>query len=89
MVAGGTIVSWVDAIAFRFQTGTQWVDLSEKYGSWRGVYNRLRAWALGGAGDAERKGAAVLRRTNPPTGGTDDSCGATRNFCYLTPGMSA
>ncbi|WP_411977375.1 transposase [Streptomyces decoyicus] len=28
----------IDAIAFKFQTGTQWVHLPEKYGNWRGVY---------------------------------------------------
>ncbi|MFE9476832.1 transposase [Streptomyces griseofuscus] len=33
----------VDAIAFKFQTGTQWVHLPEKYGNWRGVYNRPAA----------------------------------------------
>ncbi|GGU87436.1 hypothetical protein GCM10010211_62140 [Streptomyces albospinus] len=38
----------IDAIAFTFQTGTQWVDLPEKYGNWRGVYNRLRMWAVDG-----------------------------------------
>lgn len=38
----------IDAIAFTFQTGTQWVHLPEKYGNWRGVYNRLRMWALDG-----------------------------------------
>ncbi|MEU1575531.1 transposase [Streptomyces collinus] len=25
----------IDAIAFKFQTGTQWVHLPEKYGNWR------------------------------------------------------
>ncbi|MFF2102314.1 transposase [Streptomyces sp. NPDC058202] len=30
------------------QTGTQWVHLPEKYGKRRGVYNRLRMWALDG-----------------------------------------
>ncbi|MFC9932298.1 IS5 family transposase [Streptomyces sp. NPDC127190] len=35
----------IDAIAFKFQTGTQWVHLPEKYGNWQGVYNRLRIWA--------------------------------------------
>lgn len=39
----------IDAIAFKFQTGTQWVHLPEKYGNWRGVYNRLRLWAVDGA----------------------------------------
>ncbi|WP_443054882.1 transposase [Streptomyces sp. IBSBF 2394] len=38
----------IDAIAFKFQTGTQWVYLPEKYGNWRGVYNRLRMWAIDG-----------------------------------------
>ncbi|WP_338499236.1 transposase [Streptomyces sp. SJL17-4] len=32
----------IDAIAWKFQTGSQWVHLPEKYGNWRGVYNRLR-----------------------------------------------
>lgn len=30
----------IDAIAFKFQSGTQWVHLPERYGNWRGVYNR-------------------------------------------------
>ncbi|WP_460038297.1 IS5 family transposase [Streptomyces cavourensis] len=38
----------IDAIAFKFQTGTQWVHLPERYGNWRGVYNRLRMWAVDG-----------------------------------------
>nr|WP_159061804.1 IS5 family transposase [Streptomyces corchorusii] len=38
----------IDAIAYKFQTGTQWVHLLEKYGNWRGVYNRLRMWAVDG-----------------------------------------
>ncbi|MET8340198.1 transposase [Streptosporangium canum] len=38
----------IDAIAFKFQTGTQWVHLPDRYGSWRGVYNRLRIWAVDG-----------------------------------------
>lgn len=38
----------IDAIAFKFQTGTQWVHLPGKYGNWRGVYNRLRMWAVDG-----------------------------------------
>jgi transposase len=39
----------IDAIAWKFQTGSQWVHLPEKYGNWRGVYNRLRMWAVDGA----------------------------------------
>ncbi|MFT9480295.1 transposase [Streptomyces sp. Mo3] len=38
----------IDAIAFKLQTGTQWVHLPERYGNWRGVYNRLRMWAVDG-----------------------------------------
>ncbi|MGW0222403.1 transposase [Streptomyces tendae] len=38
----------IDAIAFKFQTGIQWVHLPERYGDWRGVYNRLRMWAVDG-----------------------------------------
>ncbi|MFF8911287.1 transposase [Streptomyces olivaceoviridis] len=38
----------IDAIAFTFRTGTQWVHLPERYGNWRGVHNRLRMWAVDG-----------------------------------------
>ncbi|WUF51282.1 IS5 family transposase [Streptomyces sp. NBC_00483] len=38
----------IDAIAFKFQTGTPWMCLPERYGNWRGVYNRLRMWAIDG-----------------------------------------
>jgi transposase len=38
----------IGAIAFKFQTGTQWVHLPEKYGNWSGVDNRLRMWAIDG-----------------------------------------
>ncbi|MEU8735624.1 IS5 family transposase [Streptomyces tendae] len=48
----------IDAIAFKFQTGTQWVHLPEKYGNWRGVYYRLRMWAVDGA--LERVYAALI-----------------------------
>ncbi|MFE9315670.1 IS5 family transposase [Streptomyces albidoflavus] len=36
----------IDAIAYTFPTGTQWVHLPEGYGNWSGVYNRLRMWAV-------------------------------------------
>lgn len=38
----------IDAIASKFQAGTRWVRLPERYGSWRGVYNRLRMWGIDG-----------------------------------------
>ncbi|MBF9072845.1 IS5 family transposase [Streptacidiphilus sp. NEAU-YB345] len=38
----------IDAIAWKIQTGAQWVQLPEKYANWRGVYNRLRMWSADG-----------------------------------------
>ncbi len=38
----------VDAITFKYPTGIPWVDLSERFGSWKGVHNRLRKWAADG-----------------------------------------
>jgi transposase len=38
----------IDAIAWRFQTGSQWVHLPEKYCIWKGAYNRLGMWAVAG-----------------------------------------
>jgi transposase len=38
----------IDAIAWKFQTGSQWVHLPVEYGSWKGVYTRLRNWAIDG-----------------------------------------
>ncbi|GAA0499959.1 IS5 family transposase [Streptomyces stramineus] len=38
----------IDAIAWKFQTGSQWVHLPEKYGSWKGAYTRLRNWTIDG-----------------------------------------
>ncbi|TMU96537.1 IS5 family transposase [Streptomyces sp. DASNCL29] len=52
----------IDAIAFKFRTGTQWVHLPEKYGNWRGVYDRLRMWALDGTW--ERVFTALVARAD-------------------------
>ncbi|GGR86612.1 hypothetical protein GCM10010252_26600 [Streptomyces aureoverticillatus] len=41
----------IDAYAYKFQTGTQRVQLPEKYGNWRGVCDRLRMWAVDGTGE--------------------------------------
>ncbi|WP_433539398.1 Tn3 family transposase [Streptosporangium sandarakinum] len=38
----------IDAIAFRFRTGTPWMDLPEHFGSWKGAHDRLRQWAADG-----------------------------------------
>ncbi|CUM35779.1 Mobile element protein [Streptomyces venezuelae] len=32
----------IDAIAFKYRTGTPWMDLPARFGSWKGVHNRLR-----------------------------------------------
>ncbi|MFS0691242.1 transposase [Streptomyces nitrosporeus] len=31
-----------------FQSGSQWVYLPAEYGPWKGVYTRLRNWAIDG-----------------------------------------
>jgi transposase len=38
----------IDAIARKYRTGSPWKDLPEAYGSWKGVHNRLRQWAIDG-----------------------------------------
>ncbi|WP_406364608.1 IS5 family transposase [Streptomyces sp. NBC_00645] len=38
----------IDAIAFKYRTGTPWMDLPEHFGSWKGAHNRLRMWAAHG-----------------------------------------
>ncbi|MER6540750.1 transposase [Streptomyces sp900105755] len=62
----------IDAIAFKFQTGTQWVHLPEKYGNWRGVYNRLRMWAVDGTWERVRR---------PPECGHRGSCCDCESIC--------
>ncbi|GEB60167.1 transposase [Streptomyces gardneri] len=29
----------IDAIAFKYRTGTPWTDLPERFGSWKGTYS--------------------------------------------------
>lgn len=48
----------IDAIAFKYRTGTPWTDLPERRGSWKGARSRLRMWALDGTW--ERVFAALL-----------------------------
>ncbi|WP_371917118.1 IS5 family transposase [Streptomyces sp. IMTB 2501] len=38
----------IDASAWKFQTGAQWVHLPAEYGSRKGVHTRLRNWAIDG-----------------------------------------
>lgn len=35
----------IDEIAFKYRTGTPWMDLPEHFGSWKGAHNRLPKWA--------------------------------------------
>lgn len=41
-------MSLIDAIAFKYRTGTPWMDLPEYFGSWKGAHKRLRACAADG-----------------------------------------
>ncbi len=38
----------IDAIAFKYCTGTPWTDLPEHFGSWKGAHDWLRKWAADG-----------------------------------------
>ncbi|GAA4887114.1 IS5 family transposase [Streptomyces coeruleoprunus] len=38
----------IDAIAFKYRTGTPWMDLPERFGLWKGAYSCLRMWAIDG-----------------------------------------
>ncbi|MFJ5115968.1 IS5 family transposase [Streptomyces sp. NPDC088551] len=52
----------IDAIAWKFRTGSQWVHPPEKYGNWRGVCDRLRMWAVDGTW--ERLFTALMARAD-------------------------
>nr|WP_260618341.1 transposase [Streptomyces sp. WAC07149] len=45
---GGWRRQVIDAIAFRCRTGTAWMDLPERFGSWKGAHNRLGKWVAEG-----------------------------------------
>lgn len=38
----------IDAIAWKFRTGSPWTDMAATLGSWKGAHNRLRMWAADG-----------------------------------------
>ncbi|WP_199819205.1 IS5 family transposase [Streptomyces sp. NRRL S-378] len=38
----------IDAIAWKYRTGSPWMDLPGEFGSWKGAYSRLRNWAIDG-----------------------------------------
>ncbi|GHE77150.1 IS5 family transposase [Streptomyces vinaceus] len=52
----------IDAIAFRYRTGTPWMDRPEPFGSWKGAHNRLRKWAADGTW--EKVSTALLARAD-------------------------
>ncbi|MFD4793214.1 IS5 family transposase [Streptomyces anulatus] len=52
----------LDAIAFKYRTGTPWMDLPKHFGSWKGVHNRLRTWAADGT--LERVFTALLAQAD-------------------------
>ncbi len=41
-----------NGVLWRFRNGTGWRDVPDRYGPWTTVYNRFRAWALGGVFEA-------------------------------------
>lgn len=36
----------IDAIAWKYRTGSPWADLPAEFGSWKGAYTRLRTALL-------------------------------------------
>ena len=39
---------FVEAVLWRFRTGSPWRDLPERFGNWNNVFKRFRRWALSG-----------------------------------------
>jgi transposase len=52
----------IDAIAFEYRTGTPWMDLPERLGSWEGVHNRL--WKGAADGTWEKVLTALLAQAD-------------------------
>ncbi|MFJ4533697.1 MULTISPECIES: IS5 family transposase [Streptomyces] len=38
----------IDAIAWKYRTGSPWMDLPAEFGSWKAAHNSLRKWAADG-----------------------------------------
>ncbi|MEU4691663.1 IS5 family transposase [Actinoplanes sp. NPDC023714] len=38
----------IEAIAWKYRTGSPWRDLPDELGSWKGAYSRFRRWTLDG-----------------------------------------
>ncbi|WP_406416630.1 IS5 family transposase [Streptomyces sp. NBC_00873] len=54
----------LNAVMWRFRTGSPWRDIPERYGSWSTVYGRFQKWALAGTFETlmERMIAEAARR---------------------------
>ncbi|MFI8320715.1 transposase [Streptomyces sp. NPDC085529] len=52
----------IGAIAFKYRTGTPWMDLPQHSGAWKGAHNQLRKWA--GTGTWERVFTGLALSTN-------------------------
>ena len=39
---------FLEAVLWRFRTGSPWRDLPERFGNWNSVFKRFRRWALSG-----------------------------------------
>ncbi|MFI1607616.1 IS5 family transposase [Streptomyces griseofuscus] len=52
----------IEAIAWKRCTGSPWRDMPGEYGSWKGIYTRLRNWAIDGTW--ERVFSALLARAD-------------------------
>ncbi|HEY9372695.1 MAG TPA: IS5 family transposase [Streptomyces sp.] len=75
----------LDAIAFKYRTGTPWMDLPERFGSWKGAHNRLRKWAADGTW--EKVFTALLAQADAE--GDLDSDSRCRPLAFvLTPGQA-
>ncbi|MDH6115612.1 transposase [Kitasatospora sp. MAP12-44] len=46
----------LDAVMWRFRTGSPWRDVPERYGSWSTVYGRFQIWATTGTFQALMEG---------------------------------
>ncbi|MFF7451577.1 MULTISPECIES: transposase [unclassified Streptomyces] len=56
----------IEAVVFKYRTGTPWVDLPEGFGSWKGAHNRLRMWAADGTWERVHRPPRSGRRRGRP-----------------------